>query len=113
LLHNQETMMTRIAERKRQLEARMADLHRRMQSIEGELDSHQSKDWEEMATEREGDEVLEGIGNAAQREVRQIEAALRRIDEGEYGACAKCGTDISDERLDLLPYTPFCRDCAV
>ena len=44
--------------------------------------------------------------------MRQIEAALERLDEGEYGICATCGEQIADKRLDVLPYTPFCRKCA-
>jgi RNA polymerase-binding transcription factor DksA len=104
--------MVTIADRKAQLEGRRDYLLARMQSIDGELDSHQSKDWEEMAVEREGDEVLEGMGHAARRELAAIEAAMKRIAEGEYGACVRCGAEISQERLDLLPHTPFCRNCA-
>lgn len=100
------------ADRKAQLEARKADLIGRMVTIEAELDSHHNSDWEELATEREGDEVLEGIGNSAQSELRMIEAALLRIEDGDYGDCAKCGATIGEERLDVLPFTPFCRDCA-
>lgn len=98
--------------RKKQLLDRLADLEARLHEIEEELDSHQSKDWEELATEREGDEVLERMGTSGQAEMRQIRAALDRIDAGEYGFCAKCGERISEERLDLLPFTPFCRRCA-
>ncbi len=105
--------MTTIAQRKAQLTARLADLNERLQNIEAELDSHQSKDWEDLATEREEDEVLEGIGLSGQQEIRRIKAALDRIDSGDYGFCAKCGAEISAERLDVLPYTPFCRNCAV
>lgn len=104
--------MTSIDRRKAQLEARLTDLKGRLQGIEAELDSHQAQDWEELATEREGDEVLEGMGVNGQQEMRQIEAALNRIAEGEYGFCTKCGSEIGDERLDLLPHTPFCRTCA-
>jgi RNA polymerase-binding transcription factor DksA len=104
--------MTPVTERKRQLEARLGDLRARLATIEAELDSHQAKDWEELATEREGDEVLEGMGLSGQQEIRQIEAALERIGAGEYGYCAKCGAEIGEERLDVLPYTPFCRACA-
>ena len=104
--------MTSISTRKAELEARLADLKARLQNIENELDSHNSQDWEELATEREGDEVLEGMGVSGQQEIRMIEAALVRIAEGEYGACVKCGADIGEERLNVLPYTPFCRDCA-
>lgn len=104
--------MTTIAERKSGLEARLADLKARLTRIDDELDSHQSKDWEDLATEREGDEVLEGMGQSGLQEIRRIEAALQRIESGEYGACMKCGAEIAPERLDTLPDTPFCRNCA-
>ena len=42
----------------------------------------------------------------------QIEGALVRIDGGEYGICAECGKPIEDERLEALPFTPFCIECA-
>lgn len=104
--------MKSVAERKAELDARKADLNARIAGIGAEFDSHEAKDWEEMATEREADEVLEDLGQSAQTELRMIDAALGRIDEGEYGYCVQCGSQIAEERLDLLPATPFCRDCA-
>ena len=98
--------------RKAALEDRLAQLTARLGAIDTELTAPQSKDWEDLATEREGDEVLEHMGLSAQAELRQIEAALRSITLGNYGECARCGVEITPERLDLLPYTPFCRDCA-
>ena len=50
--------------RKSQLEARLAALKARLQGLDAELDSHNAQDWEELATEREGDEVLEDLGQA-------------------------------------------------
>lgn len=104
--------MIPIATRKTQLETRLADLTARLKGIDAELDSHNAQDWEDLATERESDEVLEDLGQAGQAEIRQIEAALGRIAEDEYGFCTKCGSEIGDERLNLLPHTPFCRTCA-
>lgn len=95
--------------RKTELETRKAQLEGRLDQISDELEDHESKDWAEMATEREGDEVLEDLGVAAQSELRAIEAALARVAAGEYGYCVTCGEAISEERLDLLPATPFCR----
>lgn len=43
-----------------------------------------------------------------QRNVHLIEAALRRLDEGEYGFCVTCGDAIEADRLVLDPATPFC-----
>lgn len=104
--------MTTMSERKASLEARLAILKARLVQIDDELESHQSKDWEDLATEREADEVLEGIGVSGLQEIRQIESALQRIAAGDYGICTKCGADIAAERLDVLPHTPFCRHCA-
>jgi RNA polymerase-binding transcription factor DksA len=105
--------MIPVTTRKTQLERRLAQLQARLAAIETELDSHDARDWEEMATEREGDEVLEGIGLSGQQEMRMIEAALHRIEAGEYGYCVKCGAEIGQERLDVVPFTPFCRACAM
>ena len=98
--------------RKTELETRRAFLTGRMEQIEQELDQHEEKDWEELAIEREHDEVLEDLGLSAQAEMRMIDAALQRIAEGEYGFCVTCGERISEERLDVVPGTPFCRDHA-
>ena len=104
--------MKSYARRRAQMEARKAYLLRRIAGIGAELDSHEAKDWEEMAVERETDEVLEDLGQAAQQELRMIDAALARMDENEYGDCVRCGARISEERLDLIPATPFCPNCA-
>lgn len=103
---------TALAARKAQLTARLAELDKRLHGIEDELLSHDSQDWEDLATEREQDEVLNALGDDGQAEIRRILAALDRIEAGDYGECVTCGARISDARLDLLPATPFCRDCA-
>jgi len=94
------------------LEARLVELQERLQEIDEALDSHQSKDWEELATEREGDEVLEQMGSSGKVEITKIQAALDRVEEGEFGYCVSCGDEISSARLDVVPHTPFCRACA-
>lgn len=43
----------------------------------------------------------------------EVDEALRRLyrEEDEYGRCAECGAEISEERLDALPYARLCIDC--
>jgi RNA polymerase-binding transcription factor DksA len=106
------TPATDLTARRAQLKARLVELDHRLHGIEDELLSHQAKDWEEMATEREQDEVLTALGDEGKLEIRQIFAALDRIKAGEYGYCAKCGAEITPARLDILPATPFCAACA-
>lgn len=97
---------------RKSLLSRLAELDSRLHKIESELDEPHSKDWDEAAVEMEGDEVLEHLGQSGQEEIARIRAALQRMREGSYGDCVRCGERISAERLDVLPETPFCRDCA-
>ena len=41
-----------------------------------------------------------------------IEVALERIEDGVYGVCEECNSAIKKSRLNAIPYTPFCIDCA-
>jgi DnaK suppressor protein len=45
-------------------------------------------------------------------ELRKIEAALLRIQDGDYGYCLSCGESIGHKRLEFDPATPLCVDCA-
>jgi RNA polymerase-binding transcription factor DksA len=99
-----------IAARKQQLEKRLGELDTRLHKIADHLDDAPNPDWEENAQESENDEVLEGLGIAGQKEIAAIRAALDRISNGTFGKCVTCGKTISAERLDVVPWTPFCRD---
>ena len=47
-----------------------------------------------------------------ERALEQIEGALERIEEGNYGICANCQTKIPKTRLKAIPYTAYCVKCA-
>lgn len=97
---------------RKMLQARLKELDTRLHEIDDELDSHLSKDWEGLALEVEEEEVLEGLGASGQNEIAKINAALARMEEDEFGYCVKCGAEILAARLDIVPHTPFCRNCA-
>ena len=42
----------------------------------------------------------------------KVEHALRRTKSGDYGICESCGNSIPLERLDVLPYSALCVECA-
>jgi DnaK suppressor protein len=44
-------------------------------------------------------------------ELDAIDAALQRIETGDYGVCTDCGTEIPDARLQAAPETPRCIVC--
>ncbi len=47
-----------------------------------------------------------------QGRLRRIAGAQKRLQDGEYGECAVCGTDIASKRLEFDPTVTRCVDCA-
>ena len=43
--------------------------------------------------------------------VRQIRAAIHRVNEGEYGVCLECEEPISQKRLAAVPWAALCIQC--
>jgi DnaK suppressor protein len=69
-------------------------------------------EFEEGAQAEHEEYTLHRVGEVQQREVRLIDAALARMDAGEYGTCLDCETEIDPKRLKALPYAILCTDCA-
>lgn len=44
--------------------------------------------------------------------LRKAENALERLEQGAYGICESCATAIPVARLEVLPYTTLCVECA-
>jgi DnaK suppressor protein len=43
--------------------------------------------------------------------LREVQAALRRVQQGTYGVCAACDEPISAKRLEAVPWAKFCVQC--
>lgn len=61
-------------------------------------------------TSDEGKAANFRLGDMAARNLRQVRAALRRIDEGTYGYCVDCGRAIDKARLEVVPWALYCRE---
>lgn len=58
------------------------------------------------------DSFTEGmIANHQLEELKQIEDALKKIDNGSYGTCDMCGINIPIGRLKAKPFAKFCTEC--
>ena len=57
------------------------------------------------------DELDEVLHERAQDRLAAITAALRRLDTGTYGVCARCGSRISLGRLTVMPEATLCSAC--
>lgn len=56
-------------------------------------------------------ERAQSLSLHARRLLVQIEDALRRLDEGGYGVCRRCGEMIEKGRLEAIPYAELCVAC--
>ncbi len=52
------------------------------------------------------------LANQLHDTLSEVERALARLDEGTYGSCLQCDKPINEARLEAMPATPFCIDCA-
>lgn len=57
-------------------------------------------------------DLLVGLLETKTRTLEEIEEALHRLDAGQYGLCQECRAKITAERLHIVPFTPYCIDCA-
>lgn len=51
------------------------------------------------------------LGEHSSHVLTEIDAALRRLDDGAYGTCASCGSEIAAARLEAYPWAALCIDC--
>ncbi len=99
---------------KENLLALKAELSQRIEKIDNDIHSRvANRKSSEHAVERQNDEVLLNLKNEAEFELEQIDRALLKIKNDEYGTCEKCHNMISPERLEAIPYASLCGKCAV
>jgi RNA polymerase-binding transcription factor DksA len=104
----------RLAERRAETLALVAALSRRLDGIM-ESSAYTTNDDEHdpegvtVAFERA---QVAGLLAQARDELAALDDAVRRLDEGTYGACSRCGKPIAAGRLEALPATTTCIACA-
>lgn len=102
-------------DRKSALLAWRTDLQERL----GRYHEHQTRadeplpaDFAEQTLTRLNDEVVDSLETQLRAEIARIDRALQRIDAGVGDQCEKCGGPIGGARLEALPYSTLCVQCA-
>ncbi len=108
------TRMTN-AELRARLMLRRAELRERAERIASDLRREtdpSSPDAPDRAAQRENDDVLVSLGDAAHAEIARINSALTRLSEPGGLLCRQCGRPIEPERLAAVPDADACGTCA-
>jgi DnaK suppressor protein len=95
-----------------QLEADLREAEKKQQKLDQQLDERPDFG---LGTGNTGSQTWEM--NLARRdriaaEIESLQEALRRVREGTYDRCENCGAQIDPERLEILPTTTLCANCA-
>ena len=56
-------------------------------------------------------DVLLNLNEVQRQKIRDIDAALDRLAQGEYGICLGCGEDIPAKRMEVRPFSRYCVEC--
>ncbi|MFD2371089.1 TraR/DksA C4-type zinc finger protein [Brevibacillus sp. GCM10020057] len=104
----------RLLEQKKELEDRVQDHYGMREAMTASLqefamyDNHPADIGSELF-EREKDLALDSLDRET---LKEIDQALKRMDEGTYGVCTVCGKEIPVERLEALPQAQTCKEHA-
>ena len=105
---NLEEVKANLLANKAELEARVERTHKHT----FQKDEPVSANFNEQIKQTENDALVRALEQEGLDELRQINNALKRLDEGEYTSCSSCGEEIGEQRLLAIPYTDLCIDCA-
>jgi len=97
---------------RKQLLGAKTELEKRIAMIHDHARKPLNADSAEQAAQLGNVEVVSALETEAVEELANINAALKRIEAGNYGICVTCGEKISEERLAIRPASLECMDCA-
>ena len=80
-------------------------------SLLNQLRQDQSGDVVDFASGSLCGEMSSQLAEVETRELENIKAAIKRINDGNYGVCEGCQNDISPDRLQAIPHTLHCIEC--
>ena len=76
-----------------------------------QLKNSEASDEADFATITSDASIEELISEKQQKELEEIDYALKKIEEGTYGICEMCEEEISIERLKVKPQARYCIVC--
>lgn len=65
----------------------------------------------DMSTRTYDRDVLYNLSEVQRKKIREIDAALELVAQGEYGVCIRCSEEIPLKRLEVRPFSRYCVDC--
>ncbi|UNU73508.1 TraR/DksA C4-type zinc finger protein [Moraxella nasovis] len=98
--HHKDQLLTLKAE----YEQRINKLSDHLQHPQDEMNQH----WDDQAVKFTENDMRKKLLVEAEQGLALVNSALRRMEQGDYGICDECGEEISENRLQAVPYAREC-----
>lgn len=105
-------LQTSRAELQRRRRTILETTRRAAAELEALRSAERDPEFEEGAQTEHEQYTLARLTENQRRELAQVDAAIARVDSGEYGICRDCDQEIDPRRLAALPYALLCTECA-
>jgi len=106
----------KLEEKKKQLTQELSSFATKDPAVKGDWDTKYPRvpegDLEDAAGEVEEYSTKLHIEFSLENQLKEVSAALERIEKGTYGTCVNCAKEILEERLLALPESRYCTECA-
>lgn len=89
---------------KQEYQTRIEKITNHLENPQDELGHH----WDDQAISARENDMRKSLLVEAEEALLQVNAALVRIERGEYGECSECGEEIEEGRLNAVPYANLC-----
>lgn len=89
---------------KAEYEARIAKISNHIYHPQDELNHH----WDDQVIASQENDMRKNLLVEAEQGLSMVNAALLRMENGNYGVCTECGEDIGEGRLNAIPYAWLC-----
>ena len=93
------------------LKEELLSLVRKTTENEKEYPSSEVGDSIDQAADSSARELLFELNHGEKQRLENIESALKKIEQGRFGLCEKCGNIITKKRLKAVPYARLCIKC--
>ena len=96
---------------KKRLNDERAVLIEKLNGNDLSIDDSETPDPVDLAVRNYSKNVMLAVSENESRQLTEVDQALARIDDDEYGNCQNCEKPISPKRLQAIPWARYCLDC--
>ena len=96
---------------KKRLNDERAILIEKLKGNDLSIDDSETPDPVDLAVRNYSKNVMLAVSENESRQLAEIDQALTRIEDDEYGNCQNCEKPINPKRLQAIPWARYCLDC--